>query len=86
MELQKGPIRVKQVTAAPNYFLKGLIIQKYGGYKPFILALKEKKNGVRINEMRLSRIVNGRLSPTKQERRWFSWVLQVPADELFPEG
>jgi hypothetical protein len=66
-----------------NFYLKGLIVQKYGGHKPFLIALANGAGGIEINESRLSRIVHRRVKPTRAEMRAISWRLQESMEQLF---
>jgi hypothetical protein len=68
----------------PNTYLKGRIVEKFGGSKSFVIALANGKGGVQIREDRLSRIIHRRVKPTAAEKRAICWKLQEPIDRLFP--
>jgi len=69
----------------PNTYLKGRIVEKFGGSKPFVIALANGKDGVQIREDRLSRIIHRRVRPTQAEKRAICWRLQESMSQLFPE-
>ena len=64
-----------------NSFLKGLIIQRYGTQKSFLIALED--GGLSMGEARLSRIIHRRAKPTPEEVRMIAWKLQRSIGELF---
>jgi len=63
-----------------NNYLKGLIVQRYGTQKAFLMALEE--GGLSICEARLSRILHRRARPNAAEKRQIAWRLQRSAKEL----
>ncbi len=67
-----------------NNKLKGLIIERYGTQKDFLVALEDA--GFSMCEAWLSRILHRRARPNAAEKRQIAWRLQRSAKELFGEN
>ena len=63
----------------PNFYLKGLLISKYG-------TVFNAAQDLNIREDRLSRIYYNRVHPSAEELRRLAWKLQKPISELFGEN
>lgn len=64
--------------------LKAAIYSRFPTARAFLERLES--NGVEINEIRLSKIITGHVTPRPEECRHIAWALQVPIVELFPDG
>lgn len=62
-----------------NTKLRDVILSKYRTQADFAYMLG-------WNEGKVSRIVNGRLKPTQEDKRVMAWKLQVKISDIFPES
>ena len=62
----------------PNLKLKSAIYEVFPSQ-----ALAAREFG--IDEFRLSRLIHGRATPKREEKRRIAWKLQKKISELFPE-
>lgn len=64
---------------APNFYLKGFLIQRDGSIVAAARALE-------MREDRLSRVIHRRVKPSPEEKRRISWHLQRSISELFGDN
>jgi hypothetical protein len=69
---------------ALNTALKVAFIER--GIRQVVVAAKLRQQGLVIDDTRLSKIVNGHLEATPEEKRALAKVLRRPVTYLFPES
>jgi len=69
-----------------NSNLKAAIYEKFTSQRAFLDSLLDSNNGIKLSEIRLSKIITGHLTPRPEEKRHIAWKLQKPISELFGEG